>query len=196
MAETSGDGTQERSWVEPEGYFLRRSFEHFPQPSPDPNCLDTASRDSALSPRLPPPSGTTETTSRDRHRKPHTRRPRRSAGEDEGEGGREDREESLELNDDSATSSLRIRCRRCEQLMEFDPGSRFVQCCRCSAINQVLPRGEDGVHAGGEVLGMICARCLTTNLTPSDKLLVRCGVCGTISVVRAKTRADSAQSPE
>lgn len=34
-----------------------------------------------------------------------------------------------------------------------------------------------------QVLGVICSSCLTTNLTPFNKRLVRCGVCGTLSLV-------------
>ncbi|CBZ56046.1 conserved hypothetical protein [Neospora caninum Liverpool] len=97
-------------------------------------------------------------------------------------------ETNAELEADASAGPPRIRCRRCAQLMEFDPGSRFVQCYQCAAINRVLPRGDDGVHAGGEVLALICPSCLTTNLAPRDKLIVRCGVCGTLSVVPSADR--------
>ncbi|PHJ17253.1 zinc finger lsd1 subclass domain-containing protein [Cystoisospora suis] len=87
-------------------------------------------------------------------------------------------------SEEDVTGPPQLRCHRCEQIMEFDPGSSFVQCYRCSAVNFVLPQ-EDGeeVHEGGKVLGVICPSCLTTNLTPFNKRLVRCGVCGTLSLV-------------
>ncbi|PFH37617.1 hypothetical protein BESB_040750 [Besnoitia besnoiti] len=107
------------------------------------------------------------------------------ASEHSSEASQTDEEESEYLSDDDEPKGPpRIRCHRCAQVMEFDPGSRFVQCYRCAAINSVLCQvSDDGAHEGGKVVGVICPCCMTTNLATSDKVMVRCGLCSTLSVI-------------
>lgn len=54
----------------------------------------------------------------------------------------------------------------------------FVQCKAFSSTTSL--------RVFQQVLGVICSSCLTTNLAPFSTRLVRCGVCGTLSLVSSR----------